>query len=485
MVDFRAASGRNMTVDTDLPQKWRGRDVWLAVCIFAVGMAVRFPVLYYPGHSLDAGAFAIWAFRMHDGKLADAYIIVGKDGSRKIGANYPPGYLYVLALDAGLCRMATGVNLRELSQRAEKGISVARESVIIQALLRLPAVLADAVTGVVLYCLLRRIGAITAFLIGLLYVLQPGVIYNSARWGQVDAFHTLFMVLSLEMGLRRRYGWMSAFAATALAFKLQAIVIAPVWGLYLLLGPDRGLVRSVPASFVESVREALSFGRMVRVVTCMGVAVLVLAAFCLPFVLQGAGDGLYKAYFDAVGYYPVVTANAFNLWGLLCPLYTREPTGWMRDSRLFAGVSLHTLGMLLLAASLCVVAVRSMRSPGAPESIRWCAVVLCMVFFVFPTQIHERYLHPVLAILAWAYVPRVWWWALWLTLGGVYWLNLLWALPFDPRWPLADIVNPVSVWQVGDWPPSQRYGLMITVLTLAMLAMPLGLWRRQSAEGVA
>jgi hypothetical protein len=59
-------------------------------------------------------------------------------------------------------------------------------------------------------------------------------------------------------------------------------------------------------------------------------------------------------------------------------------------------------------------------------------------------------------------------------------MNLVWVLPFEPGWIGEGLVSSVANWDSFGWPASRRWGLVMTLVTLAVLAMPLRAWRDTS-----
>lgn len=55
----------------------------------------------------------------------------------------------------------------------------------------------------------------------------PTVILNSAVWGQCDSIYTAFVILTLNLLLRKQYSWAFFALGIALSFKLQAVFIFP------------------------------------------------------------------------------------------------------------------------------------------------------------------------------------------------------------------------------------------------------------------
>jgi len=419
---------------------------------------------------------------MGEGNLANAYVPARADDATHLPSNYPPGYLPLLDIAGRSFRAWTGLPITMALAGATANPSSLPGAAALRIFLKLPAVLADLTTGLLLFVLLsKRAGPGWAAAVAGIFLIQPGVVYNSSRWGQIDSIHTLAMMLSLELAARRRFLLMGGCAALAVLLKFQSILLTPLWGLCLLLGRDTPDAPAEAPPILSTLREAVSPQRLRHVGAACACAAALTGAICAPFLARGAGWMLWEAYAGAVGKFRVATINAFNLWGVLFPLPSPERNYWVADHASLAGISADTWAAALVAISVIVVVLRIARRPDAPENIRWAAVALCLVFFTFPTRIHERYLHPAVALTGWAFVPRVSWWILWLGVGGVYGLDLLWAFPFEPGWPMAGPLRRLASAQpVGLW-PSQAWGLVLTVLTIALLISGPGAWRASGA----
>ena len=73
----------------------------------------------------------------------------------------------------------------------------------IRVLVKLPAIIADLGIGVLLFAIAKRFTRATvAFGVAALYVLNPAVIFISAKWGQVDAVAGFFVLLSAYLLLK-------------------------------------------------------------------------------------------------------------------------------------------------------------------------------------------------------------------------------------------------------------------------------------------
>jgi hypothetical protein len=403
-----------------------------AVLILTVGLAVRVERLPRPGFPIDMLQHAHWAFvASQERGLAGLYDVSEVHGRRSRLCNYPPVFLLCLrgvaevypwfsgrswdaqVVDAFARRAHTddGRSVHDLAPHAVKSAIV---------LLKMPATLADLATAVLIYLLLRRrLSNVFALIIGLFYVVHPAVVLNSAVWGQVDSIHTLWMFLALDAARRRRPRAMTAWGALAVLTKAQSLLLWPIWLMVLLFG----FGRVQPGPVVR------------RLGACALVALLVTAAVLLPFGAEGV-SGVADAYTKAVGFYPVVHLNGFSAWFLINPLdaprlddvsrYQRDDRPWL------AGLSPRHIGMLAYWAVAFAVAAILWHRRCDDVALRWAARVLPLAFFVLPTQMHERYLFPVIALWAWAAMPTPRWWGGWCAVGLCAALNQMWVFAGEP-----------------------------------------------------
>ncbi len=137
------------------------------------------------------------------------------------GANYPPGYLYVLWL---LGSLATPLGGR-LGMPADRALLL---------LLKVPPIAADLAIAVLLYRAARRWHGPRAGLVAAaLYLIVPVTWYDSALWGQMDAVGALVMLAAVLLLLD---GWSEPAAALAtfgVLIKpqdaLALVIVVPSW----------------------------------------------------------------------------------------------------------------------------------------------------------------------------------------------------------------------------------------------------------------
>ncbi len=429
----------------------RQLDVGTILAIILVGglvLRLFIAAAYLPlsGFAIDVGDFTAWGQRMAS---------LGPGGFYEDGyfSDYPPGYLYVLWALGELGALLGPV----VGQDATGG------------LVKIPGVLADIGVAWLLFLMARRWGDelldrarfnVSAETLGLaaatLYLFNPGVIIDSAVWGQIDSVGTLVLLATIY-ALGR--GWTEAAALGAvigMLIKFQFAFLIPVVA---IVGIRRHLFGRSSDPRLAGRRDGM------RVLTSLAVGVVSLTVLMLPFGMYlytplAGGDprgllgilpeadpttSLIGKLVEAAGTYTGLSINAFNMWrnpwsGLGDTLH------WGDDTTLalaFGGLSLtwQHVGTLLFAA-VAVVALVCVARRDDMRGILLVSLVLAIAFFALPTRVHERYLFPALALGALLVLSgRAWPW-IYAALSVSFFANIYWVYSEDWAFAAPPVMNP-------------------------------------------
>jgi len=227
----------------------------------------------------------------------------------------------------------------------------------------------------------RPFGARAARIAALLVALSPPLFVNAAAWGQFDALLSLFVVAAIVAALDGRPVRAGAALGLGLATKLLAVVAVPVLAVW--TWRRRG-ARPLMAGAAA--------------------AVLAMVLTAVPYVVRGAERPVLASYHGAVGYYPLRTVEAYNLWYVLDRVDIRlrgQPSGEARlDTRPFLGPLTHRdVGLVLIAGWTVFILAGLWRWPGDGGLILAAAFQFFAVFML-PTQMHQRYILPAAVLLA-------------------------------------------------------------------------------------
>jgi hypothetical protein len=280
--------------------------------LLLLGLALRLPGLPLTG-SPDTYIWKVWAYTAATRGLTAAYPLQGRDGwpplsldtlaavragrilpgatsyARHGGpTDYPPGAVAVLWLVGKVYQAVFAPDFTN--------------SPTFSVLLKLPLVLADALTAALIgWAVRRRAGPARPalpWLAACAYWLNPAVIVAGAVLGYLDALYALPLTAALLLAALGRFGASGAAWALAFMMKLQGLFVAPALAVLGVRGGARGLARGA-----------------------LGAA-LVIAATCAPFALRGSLIGVVAGVGGNIpGLGPgsaedYLSANQVNLWWL-------------------------------------------------------------------------------------------------------------------------------------------------------------------------
>ncbi|HEX8940123.1 MAG TPA: phospholipid carrier-dependent glycosyltransferase [Candidatus Limnocylindrales bacterium] len=384
------------------------------VVLLALGLALRLIIAYVlapgSGFGVDVASFRFWA---NDLATHGPYGFYG----RGFFVDYTPGYLYVLWL-VGFVGNALG------------GIG---------DLVKLPAILADAVLAGLVYRLVLELGASRrAALVGAALVLaNPVTWFDSAVWGQVDSVGTIVLLLGLWALWRDQPELATIGAVAAAVVKPQLGILLPIVAAVLLrraLFPPGDRPRD-PLRLVSS--------------AAAGLATAVL--LCLPFGLSL--PDLLAQVVKTAGGYPYLTVNAYNPWALVGDAgrglaaggtWIPDVSGVAPDGTPLVGFMIGPLPAVTVGTALLLVVVLLTAALAFLRDDRLTVLVsltvLAIAFFVVPTRVHERYLFPFFALGAILGAASVRWRWAFVLLAAASFANLyaILTLPFYRNPGVAD-----------------------------------------------
>jgi predicted membrane-bound dolichyl-phosphate-mannose-protein mannosyltransferase/Gpi18-like mannosyltransferase len=366
----------------------------LAVIVGGLLLRAFIAAVWVPksGFGVDIGDFTAWAQQM---------ATIGPGAFYRAGflSDYPPGYMYVLWALGSIghaLQPVLGVNITG-------------------GLVKIPGVLADAGTAWLLFLFARRFlgdrfGGQMATRIGVaaatVYLFNPGVIFDSSVWGQVDSVGAFAIIGTLYMLAR---GWTEAASVGAVLCLLLKYQFAFMIPIVAIVGLKRHLFGRSSDPEIDGRPDAL------RVLTSVAAGLGSLVVLIFPYGLSIVGPSdpstsLIGQFIKAAGTYTGLSINAFNMWmnpwsGLAAPRDAGglTPSLWWGDDQQVAfvigsfSVNWQLVGAILFVAAALFAAWLLLRRDDA-TGLLVAALVVAVAFFVLPTRVHERYLFPALAL---------------------------------------------------------------------------------------
>ncbi|WP_457310714.1 hypothetical protein [Sphingomonas sp. UYAg733] len=245
-------------------------------------------------------------------------------------SNYSPPYLYLLAATTPFAAVLPAITL-----------------------IKLLSLLGTAALALAVRHLLRLLGVADANRAAALVFALPSVALNAGLMGQCDAFWAAPCVMALATALQRRHIAMLAWCGIALAFKVQALLVAPFF-LALLIN------RRVP-------------------IRLWPIAPLATAAMMLPAWAAGwpVAD-LATIYLRQADTYNALSLKAPNIWAILQALP-------------LDGLPLQGLALAGAIGASAVYIARFSAQPLTDRTIVSAALLATLLTAGMLPRMHERY----------------------------------------------------------------------------------------------
>jgi Gpi18-like mannosyltransferase len=362
--------------------------------VLAGGLVLRLIVATLPGFGVDIGLFQFWSEQLAQHGPWDFY-------DTDFFTDYAPGYMYVLLLIGKL----------------DQAFHFSNET--FEYVLKLPAIAADLGSAYVLYKLLDGQRMETRLGAAALWLVFPATLLIGPIWGQVDSLLAFFLLLSIYyIGRDRPVRGAVAFTLGFLV-KPQAIAALPFLAIWIMR-------RNPPAWSSSGASGALIPDLWIRITgICLGLVLVLI----LPFFTYEPWkfiEHLYNA--TNVPNYRVNSFWAYNFWNIQGIF----ESGFKPDNQEFAGITHRAWGIILFVLSLVGIIAATWRAKGTGMLALGVALSM-MVFYLFLTRMHERYVFPAMLPMLAACVllnSRLLWGAF-LAFATLHFINLYHVYIYD------------------------------------------------------
>jgi Gpi18-like mannosyltransferase len=203
------------------------------------------------------------------------------------------------------------------------------------------------------------------------FLLNPAFWYNTIIWGQVDSVHTFFVFVSVLFAINKKPLPALVIMLLAVNTKVQAVVFLPV--------------------ILFFTTETLRALRFTKALSAIFVLLFIQLIIFLPFIVSGNfSQTIHSLINSSIDFYPTLSRNAYNLWYLFFadPLNTSDQLAFLLPLKLW--------GIVLFVLFYAAVLFLFMKSKKGLTEIFLALALISLGFFFFNTQMHERYVHPVI-----------------------------------------------------------------------------------------
>lgn len=314
--------------------------------------------------------------------------------------NQPPGTIIIFALIRklfeGIFNFFWWINVT--LPVFPSNIMLFFEERLYQALLKLPAILADLGIAYLIWRFFKLQGGEKLGILGASFFLfNPVVWYNSSIWGQTDATVNFFGLLAFILLLGRKLTFAFLCLAVSLFIKASLLILVPIF-------------------IIIAWRQIYHRQEWVKAIL---ISLLVVGLLTLPFARGEPFSWLVNLYQQKVFGWQlhVITANAFNFWAAITGIHERP------DILLFGSLSFQKWGYILFGVSIIPLFLKIYKNQNSLNII-WVLALTFFSSFMLLTGMHERYLYPLFPFLTILAVreKRLMW--LLILVSGIHLLNL-------------------------------------------------------------
>lgn len=320
--------------------------------ILLIALLLRLALSPFLSHPIDVPDWIGWSNILINNSFSNFY-----NG----WSDYLPGYLYVLWF-LGIIKsflFSFGIVLNE------------------STIFKLPAIIADILTGYLIFILIKKyFDEKRALISSSIYLFNPAIFYNSSLWGQIDSITALFSLLALVMIFEKKIFRSSLSFVLSFLTKPTGILIAPLVGLILLK----------KSNYFTSIKYGVfSF--------------LTILVVILPFINKpNIFDFISERISTTFGQYPFTSIFAFNFWYLVADF-------WKSDLQTWEKVTYHSWGFIIfiLITFLGIILFIRNWSNDNQKNLETSLVIAALIFiagFLFLTRVHERQLHSAITFLS-------------------------------------------------------------------------------------
>ncbi|MCK5128710.1 MAG: DUF2029 domain-containing protein [Clostridiales bacterium] len=288
------------------------------------------------------------------------------DGLKGFMSEYPAGGLYLLALLQHILRL----------------FKVADNYIITTVFMKLPSIIATLATSYFAYRWSKqKFSDYTPLLIMMIIAFNPAFLINASIWGQIDMILILIVVLTFYLLKKERIVLSIIFYTLGCLFKAQMIFFAPIFGMFIVI-----------PFFNKGTRKKSLQSLTVGVV----ISIILFTLATLPFKNAITDIWIIDFFKHISSEHPVNTASALNLFGL-------HGGSFKLDTNQFLFLNYRIWGYIFIGLSCGFCAYLSVKNYKHRQVFLLSAFCMAAIY-TLGVSMHERYILPVIALLAVSYI---------------------------------------------------------------------------------
>jgi len=331
------------------------------------GFVVRLLLIPVPGFKADMAFWKGWGLA-----VADKGIIWLVNNTNY---NYPPGFAYILDLIGKIYKLfADPYDVNQYWMDT---------NLLYLFLFKLLIIASDIGIVFLIIKISEKLRMKWGWLLGVMFFLNPAVIFDGVIWGQVDQFGLFLFLGAIYFFIDEKPLLASVIFTMAWLMKWQNILFIPIFYLFIYRRYSFDvLIRSVAVSLVTFV-----------IVT-------------FPFWINREMASLFNLFTVNSNWFPWYSLNAFNGWWIASGL---NGMGISDKTLVLGTINAKQLGLLLFCLFYFIASLNIFlaKKEEALKQFVLSSALVVLSFFHLLTQSHERYLFHLLGFVIMFYFFKI------------------------------------------------------------------------------
>lgn len=335
--------------------------------LLLLGLILRIFLIPVPGFKADIAFWKGWGLAVADKGIV--WLV------KNTNYNYPPGFAYILDLINKVYKLiADPYNVSQYWQD---------NNFLYLFLFKIICIVADIGIVYLIIKISKKLKTKWGMLLGLVYFLNPAVIFDGVIWGQVDQFGLFLFIATIYFLIEEKPNLASILFTISWLMKWQNIIFIPIF--YLLI------------------YKKYSFNNLIKSISAS------LATFAIvisPFLLNREMASLFNLLTVNANWFPWYSLNAFNGWWLASGLNGMA----VSDKTLVLGIiNAKQLGLILFSLFYFIAGLNIFlaKKEETLKEFILSSVLVILSFFHLLTQSHERYLFHLIGFVILLYLFRI------------------------------------------------------------------------------
>ncbi|MBW8051159.1 MAG: hypothetical protein FVQ77_12630 [Cytophagales bacterium] len=320
--------------------------------ILSVSLLLQLYIASWPDTMGDVELYRSWCRTLVNEGLEASYWGEPHPNGLILQIDYPPVYPYMIYIIGNIHQFISADSFQS-------------NDILVDFLLKLPAIFSNIIISLLIYFFLKKqLTNRDASLAMMFYALNPAIIFDTAYWGQTDAFYSVFILLSLLYFMNKKPELSWVFITIGVFTKPLVLPFAPLIAIF--TWRDFGLKRTFKCTVTSVITTIIIF---------------------IPFLYLNKIEEIIYSLFFQLEAMPYISVNAHNIWWII-----GAGLPWIDAStKILGGMSFKSTGIILFSLFYIISIIKFWRSKDG-LALFYLFASVALGFFMLSTHMHENHL---------------------------------------------------------------------------------------------